>query len=291
MKQLSATQLVILKGVVSDLRELAGVEAIVLGGSHARGRARPDSDIDIGLYYRRDTPFNVEHIRQIANRRNDTPAPVVSGISEWGRWVDGGAWLQIEGQRVDLLYRSIEKVESTLADALAGRFEIDFEQQPPFGFFGPTLLGEVAIAVPLHDPTSVVARLKARVSPMPDALAEAVIQDRLWNVQFGLTAFARKFAANNDILGVAGCLVRFVQALALALFALNRVYPVNDKTTMAEVDAFAIAPDGFGIRVRSILSEIGSTPEALDANVDAMVSLFEDLRSLAGNIYRPAWRL
>lgn len=291
MKQLAAPQFVILERVVSELRELAGLEAIVLGGSHARGRARPDSDIDIGLYYRRETPFSIEQVRQIAAQMNDTPDPVVSGFREWGRWVDGGAWLQIEGQRVDLLYRSIEKVESTLADALNGRFEIDFEQQPPFGFFGPTVLGEVVIAVPLHDPASILAGLKARVSPMPDALAEAVIQNRLWSVEFGLTAFARKFARNSDVLGVAGCLVRFAHALAMALFALNRVYPLNDKTTMSEVEDFAIAPEGFGIRVKSILSRIGSTPEALDASVDAVVTLFAEVRALARDSYTPAWRL
>lgn len=152
MNQLTTRQMVILERTVNELKELAGVEAIVLGGSHARGRARPDSDIDIGLYYWPETAFSIQQVRQIASRLNDAPDPVVSGFLAWGRWVDGGAWLTIEGQRVDLLYRSLEKVETTLMEALEGRFEIDFEQQPPFGFFGPTLLGEAAIAVPLHDP-------------------------------------------------------------------------------------------------------------------------------------------
>jgi len=291
MLQLTSHQSAILNRVVEELKLLAGVDAVVLGGSHARGRARPDSDLDIGLYYSPNTPFSIARVREIAARLNDVPEPVVSDFGAWGRWVDGGAWLTIEGQRVDLLYRSLAKVEATLKDAREGRFEIDFEQQPPFGFFGPTVLGEVAIAVPMHDPRAILAQLKAEVSPMPDALARAVVQSRLWSVEFGLTAFAPKFAANGDVHGVAGCLTRFAHALVLTLFCLNGVYLINDKTALAEAANFSLAPERFADRLRAILSDIGSTPEALSAGLGKMQALFEDARSLAGALYTPTWRL
>jgi predicted nucleotidyltransferase len=290
MMHLTAPQLAIIHRVVDELKPLTGVEAIVLGGSHARGRARRDSDIDIGLYYRPESPFSIDEVREIASRLNDVPDPVVSGFREWGRWVDGGAWLTIDGQRVDLLYRSLAMVEATLAEARAGRFEIDYEQQPPFGFFGPTLLGETAIAVPLHDPQNILAALKAEVSPMPEALADAVIQNRLWSVEFGLAAFAGKLAVNGQVHGVAGCLSRFAQALVLTLFALNRVYPVNDKTTLSEIEAFTTGPENFGLRVGSILANIGSKPETLSDSVRSIRALFEEIRDLAGNRYLPPWR-
>ncbi len=85
MQQLTPFQGAILKRVVDEFREVTGVEAVVLGGSHARGRARPDSDIDIGLYYWPGTAFSIQQVRQIASRINDTPDPVVSGFGEWGR--------------------------------------------------------------------------------------------------------------------------------------------------------------------------------------------------------------
>jgi predicted nucleotidyltransferase len=291
MKQLSAHQKFVLTRVVDELRALEGVEVIVLGGSHARGRARPDSDLDIGLYYRPENAFSVEQVRQVARRLNDTPDPVVSGFGEWGRWVDGGAWLTIDGQRVDLLYRSLVKIEDTLSDALAGRFEIDFEQQPPFGFFGPTILGEVGIALPVHDPRAILATLKTKVLPMPSALVHAVVQSRLWSVEFGLTAFAPKFAANGDPYGVAGCLTRFAHALALSLFSLNGVYLLNEKTTLSEIEEFSVAPAEFGPRLRRILSDVGSTPQALRSSIEAMRRLFEEVRESAGQLYTPVWRL
>ena len=41
-----------LNTITEGLRNVPNVIAVVLGGSYARGFARPDSDIDIGIYYR-----------------------------------------------------------------------------------------------------------------------------------------------------------------------------------------------------------------------------------------------
>ena len=60
-----------------------------------------------------------------------TPEPVVAGFYQWGPWVNGGAWLTIGGQRVDFLYRSLEHVERTIADAEAGRYELHHAQHHP----------------------------------------------------------------------------------------------------------------------------------------------------------------
>lgn len=290
MHQLAPHQHHVLQRVVAALGATPGIRAIVLGGSHARGRARPDSDLDIGLYYSDEAPFDTEDVRSVAKLLNDAPDPVVSNIGAWGRWVDGGAWLRIEGQRVDLLYRSLDHVLRTLANAEAGRFEIDTEQQPPFGFFGPTILGEIAVAHPLVDPHSAISHLKRRVSPMPEALVRAVVQDRLWQVEFGLQAFAPKFAAAGDAYGVAGCLARFAYALVLTVFALNRVYLLNDKTALAEIQEFEKAPNAFAARVSETLAAIGTTPFSQAAAIAAVQQLFQDTRTLAGDLYTPRWR-
>jgi len=92
-----------------------GVVAIVLGGSHARGYATAESDIDLGLWYSDRRPLPIAALREVAARVNDTAEPVVTGLYEWGRWVNGGAWLTIGGQRVDWLYRRIEHLERDAA--------------------------------------------------------------------------------------------------------------------------------------------------------------------------------
>jgi predicted nucleotidyltransferase len=291
MEQLTTRQHHILDRVVDALDGIDGIRAIVLGGSHARGRARADSDLDIGLYYDAVAPFDIAAIVAIAAQLNDTPRPVVSDFYAWGRWVNGGAWLTIEGQRVDLLYRAHDDVVRTYMHAQEGRFEIDTDQQPPFGFFGPTLLGEVAIARPLRDAQGMVGALKQIVTPMPEALVCAVVQDRLWQVEFGLKAFAPKFVSNTDAYGLAGCMTRFAFALVLTLFALNRVYLLNDKTALQEIDAFPAAPTHFSDRIKTLLAHIGADATRQQGALKEITSLFEETRALANGLYQAAWKI
>ena len=55
-----------LQDIVDTLTEVKGLQAIVLGGSWASNTQRPDSDIDVGLYYNEDTPLDIDHVRKIA---------------------------------------------------------------------------------------------------------------------------------------------------------------------------------------------------------------------------------
>ena len=121
------------------------MQAVVLGGSYARGRAQPGSDIDLGLLYSEADPFPIDQIRQLAVAVNDEADPVVTGFQEWGPWVNGGAWLTIHGQRVDFIYRNLEQLERVIVQAEAGRYEVHYLQQPPFGFFSATYLGEIDV--------------------------------------------------------------------------------------------------------------------------------------------------
>jgi hypothetical protein len=291
VEQLSPAQRELVTVLARRLAALPAVRAVVLGGSYARGRAGPGSDIDLGLLYSEADPFSVGGLRELAESVNDTAEPVVTDFYAWGPWVNGGAWLTVGGQRVDFLYRSAEHLERVLADAEAGRYELDHAQQPPFGFFSGTYLGEVAVCVPLADPEARLAVLKRRVAVYPEALRRAVVQDFLWAVEFGLAAFARKFAARADAYGTAACLTRAVSQLVLALFALNRAYPLNDKTALAEVAEFGLAPQGFGPRVRETFAHPGGTAAELLAAVEGVTQLARETVALSAGLYRPRYPL
>jgi hypothetical protein len=264
----------------------ARLAAVVLGGSYARGRARSDSDLDIGVLYSEAAPFSIASVRALAAELNNQPDPVVTEFYQWGPWVNGGAWLTIGGQRVDLLYRSLEHLERTIADAQAGRFELHYEQQPPYGFFSPTYLGELACCIPWVDSSQRVAALKQKVARYPDALRREVIQGCVWAAQFSLEWWAPKFAANNDAFGTAGCLGRAVHQLVLALFALNERYLVSDKSALAEIAEFARAPRDFGPRVTKILRRVGATSDELLESVAALSVVFEEIVALCGPLYK-----
>jgi predicted nucleotidyltransferase len=291
MEQLSPEQRELVSSLAQRLGGIRGVRAVVLGGSYARGRAQPGSDIDLGLLYSEAAPFSIQTIRELAEAVNDTPGPVVTDFYGWGPWVNGGAWLTIGGQRVDFLYRSLEHLERVVADAEAGRYELHYLQQPPFGFFSATYLGEIAVCVPLFDPDGRLAVLKRRVADYPEALRQAVVQDYLFMAEFTLTAFAPKVAARGDTYGTAACLSRAVNELVLALFALNRKYPINDKTALVEVAEFERAPREFGPRVQKTLGHLGGTAAELGAAVGSVAQLLRETIDLTDGLYQPHFTL
>src|SRR5262249_37732382 len=260
VEQLSPEQRELVSTLSKRLRAIRGIKAVALGGSYARGRARPESDIDLGIFYSEADPFSIQSLRELAEVTNDTPEPVVADFYEWDPWVNGGVWLTIGGQRVDFLYRSLEHLERVIAEAEAGRYELHYAQQPPFGFFSVAYLGEVAVCIPLFDPEGRIGLLKRRGAGHPEALRPAAGPGCLWAADLGLAAFAPKFACRSGAYGTAACLARAVNQLLLALFALNRKYLVDDKTALAEVAEFERAPRDFGARVQNTLADLGESP-------------------------------
>src|ERR671936_459815 len=103
MKQLSPQQRELVSALAGRLGSIAGVAAVVLGGSHARGRAQPGSDIDLGVLYSEVAPFSIQSVRELAEAVNDTAGPVVTDFYGWGPWVNGGAWLTLGGPRAGFL--------------------------------------------------------------------------------------------------------------------------------------------------------------------------------------------
>lgn len=291
MNQLSPQQRELTSALVQRLSAIQGIHALVLGGSHARGRAQPGSDIDLYLFYSEAQPFALESLQHLVEAVNDTPGSTVTPFYGWGRWVNGGVWLTVGGQRVDFLYSSLKHVERVLADAEAGRHELDYAQQPPFGFFGPAYLGEVAVGVPLFDPQARLDALKRRVAVYPEALRRAVVQDYLWAAEFGITAVAPKFAGRSGPYGTASCLARVVHQLLLVLFALKRHYLMDDKTALTEAAAFEQAPQEFGPRVQQLLARLGDTPEELGAAVASTRELVREMVALTQGLYQPRFVL
>ncbi|EST22833.1 nucleotidyltransferase domain-containing protein [Streptomyces roseochromogenus] len=100
------------------LAALPTVQAVALGGSRAQGTHRDDSDWDLAVYYR--GPFDPDDLRAVGWDGE------VSEVGEWGGGVfNGGAWLTVDGRRVDVHYRDLDVVEHELAEVAEGRFRVE----------------------------------------------------------------------------------------------------------------------------------------------------------------------
>jgi hypothetical protein len=123
------------------LANIPGVEAVALGGSRALGTERDDSDWDFGLYYRGSIdPADVRAL----GFEGEVTAP-----GAWAYPMNGGAWLTVDGTRVDLLYRDLNDVARWTRAAERGEWELFRMPGYLAGFPSYTLAAELAVGVPL----------------------------------------------------------------------------------------------------------------------------------------------
>lgn len=254
------------------LAEIPGVVGVVLGGSRAIGTHRPDSDVDLGVFYRGS--LDVAALRALAAEVADE----VLGISEiggWGPWVNGGAWLVVGGTRVDWIYRDVDRVAAIWADCCAGRYEIGVQAGHPLGYYSHVYPGEVALCQVLADPTGELTRLRAETQHYPGALADALVA-ATWEPDLLLYGASSHGAAAADAFFTAGCLFRAIGVLAQALHGHHRRWVTTEKRLIDAAGRLAAAPPDFARRAHAILGRTGTTPDEIAATVAAARELVAD---------------
>jgi predicted nucleotidyltransferase len=223
---------------------------VVLGGSRATATHRPDSDWDLGVYYRgSQRPLDPADIRRLGYPGH------VSELGEWGPIVNGGAWLTVAGTPVDVLLRDLDVVEGWLRDAQDGRFEVLSQNGCVVG--APTYLpvGELAVAQPIMG--------EAPRPSFPDRLAETA-PDR-WTGRAGVAlTFARHHACAGDAVCCAGMLSNAVLCVAHARLAARREWVLNEKRL---VQRAGLDP------AHTLLARPGTTTSELQATVVTMSDL------------------
>ncbi|MEV6597299.1 nucleotidyltransferase domain-containing protein [Actinoplanes sp. NPDC051346] len=257
------------------LRELAarlvavpGVVGVLLGGSRARGTHTPDSDTDLGLYYR--PPLDVDALNALA-RQVAGPSARVTAPGEWGPWVDGGGWLTVDGAAVDWIYRDLDRVTRSVEAAEEGRYRFHAQVGHPLGVPDFGYAGEVALGVILADPSGELAALRTRTRTLPPALGEALVAG-LWEADF-LIGVARKAVSRGDSSYIAGCLFRIVGICAHALHGAAGQWLVNEKGAVAAASALTGAPERFRERVDALFAAVDGDPAHLSTALDTAADL------------------
>jgi hypothetical protein len=228
--------------IVERLASLRGVVAVVLGGSRALGTARADSDWDLGLYYRGE----LDHSALSVFGSVHTPG-------SWGRMMNGGAWLTIDGTRIDVLFRDLEVVEHWSARAEEGVFEIDALLGYVAGVPTYSLLAERAINVPLHGQW-------VRGAAYPDRLAQLAPARWRFNAQFSLE-YAAKHAVRGDSLATVAQAAKAVIEEAHARLCASARWILNEKGI---VDQAGLAA------VQTLFRSVPTDPAALPGWVEAV---------------------
>ncbi len=247
-----------LQRLVPALAEVPGVETIALGGSRARGTASSTSDYDVGLYFSRAQELDTGRLLEVAKTLVDDPdAARVTAVGEWGPWIVGGAWLTVQGQKLDLLYRSVEAVADVIEACRAGEISMDYQAGHPHGFCSAIWMGEVALCLPLYDPRGTMAELKSRALLYPSALRDALIRRFQWEILFSIDN-GELAASREEQTQVAGCVHRALACIAQVLFALNERYLINEKGALQEAAQFPLVIPDLTERVARIWQLVGN---------------------------------
>jgi predicted nucleotidyltransferase len=223
------------------LAEIPGVVAVALGGSRARGEGRPNSDWDFGLYYERK--LRAKDVRALG-----FPGEVVEP-GAWGRLVNGGAWLEVDGVRVALLYRDLRFVERWVDEARAGRFEVDRVGGFVAGMATYVLAGELALGKTLAG--------ELPRPEFPEALRKTAPAWWRDDADFSL-AVAERAAERGDVAPCAGLLIRAAIAEAQARLAAAGQWALNEKGILRRAELSALEPT---------LALVGLRPSELSRSV------------------------
>lgn len=261
----------ILHTIVESLAGISGLEAIVLGGSRARGTQSADSDIDIGLYYNAGTiDFSLLEMK-IKQLDQDHRDPLLAMPGEWGNWVNGGCWLKMADMPVDFILRDVARVQKAVAECREGIVTSHYQTGHPHAYFNAMYMGELAVSQLLWSRSKELVDLKETAEHYPPRLKEALIQ--LFSFEAGFSQMlAAKNSSRDDTYYVFAHLVRSVSALNQVLFAVNEQYCINEKKAVKMIETFPLRPDSYKVRVDEVYSMAGNDSAAACDQLQALIN-------------------
>lgn len=246
-----------LRDTADRLAALPGVRAVALGGSRAQGTHRPDSDWDLAVYYRdRLDPADLRAVGWEGE---------VSGIGGWGGGVfNGGAWLRIDGRRVDVHYRDLGVVEHEWAEAERGRFRVEPLLFHLAGIPSYLVVAELAV-------NQVLRGELPRPSAYPPALRRSA-PEYWYGLATATLAYAKAgHAPRGALTQVAGAIALAATQAAHAVLAARGEWTTNDK----------------GLIARAGLREADDIVAGLEPEPGALITALGDAEALVRQAGQP----
>ena len=207
--------------VVDVVARSRGVVAVTLGGSRSMGESDEASDWDLGVFYRGDLDLGML-----------TELGTIHSPGSWGRFMNGGAWLDVDGVEIDVILRDLEVVDEWSTRARRGDYEVDQLLGYLAGFPSYTLLAEVACS-------NVLTGALQFETSFPEELAREAT-DR-WGFQRDFTLdYARAHARRGDVTATIGNLARAAMEEAHRRMVVGHRWVLNEKRLLAHAGLDAL---------------------------------------------------
>ena len=221
-------RLEIARQVAARLRRHEGIQAIVVGGSVARGYADAYSDLEMPLFWE---ALPGDALRQ--GIATDLGATYLYGY-------DGPAQedqLLIGGFQVDFWHNTVADEERVLDEVLCG-YDTDLGSS--------NFLDTVRTCIPLYG-EAIIARWKARARAYPDELAARAIEEAIARLDRGHLEI---HAARGNPTMAYAAIAALQQQLFLILLALNRAYYPSFKWLYRSLEGMPVKPAEVEARFR-----------------------------------------
>jgi hypothetical protein len=257
MNTASQWRLSLARQLVPAYTEYPHVQAVILGGSAARGYADPYSDLELGVFWSQP-PTNQDRERAFARACGARlTMDAYDPAYQW--WIED---YYVQGVNIDVVHRTIPTTDQLIADVI---------ERSDTSLYKQTLIAAIRDAVPFVGHSHIL-RWQSQTEQYPNALMYAVVQASMtlkpwWSVEVA--------AQRDSLILVHQALSVVSEKVLAALLAINRQYHPGIKWLPDVIAKLAIAPEAFHTRLRRCFEG------PLDGRVLHMAALIEDVFTLA----------
>jgi predicted nucleotidyltransferase len=253
--------------IADEFSKLPDVQAVVLGGSHATGKADETSDLDLYIYTSKDIPL-------------ETRAAIIQPRASYAEldnrfWETEDNWLEHDGGKVEIIYRGqwiVEHLKNLLEN-----------HQVQLGY-STSIWHSVLTSVILFERDNWFTDLQNKVRvPYSNELAKAIIAKNFPLLKGSLVAHPKelyKAVARDDVVTVHHRIEDLLKSYFDVLFALNHEFHPGEKRLLAYAEKLEHQPHNMSADIREVLLE--RNPEKLKATVESLVDRLEDLMKARG---------
>jgi len=233
----------VLSDVIATFSKVPGVSAIALGGSRSIGTASPHSDFDLVVFMQKPGDIDVRAISATVTAITDGPMNVTKtlALAEFSK----------QGLKFDVFFRVIDKIATEIEAAASGKFSQNRHPLHPNGFISTVMISYAAYAKPLWDPEGRLARLIASTQPYPELLRQNMISKFRTEAALALR-HAAKVEQPDEIAYLAALYAQASSIWSLALFAINRRYPLIDKGAGKILMSLPLHPQNYQTRTTAL---------------------------------------
>jgi hypothetical protein len=259
--------------IVSRVSAVPGVRAIGLGGSRSIGTALPGSDFDIIIFADKPKVIEQNELRQRIEDFGAKPAGNEK-LTE----------LTVAGRKVELFFRTFDRIESEIAHAREGRFRRVFNPLHTLGFISTIVVSYATYCKPLWDPEGRLRQVAASAYPYPEPLRQKMVETFLLEARLALI-HAAKVRSPDDLVHLTGLYSRIIGSWSMVLYAANGRYPVIDKGIRQLVSNLPKVPQNFEFRTRAVLR--GAAAADLKGAYQEAARLMAEVQAIADSSAPP----